>query len=119
MALNDYELTAFRMFIQQIKFVGADIYCESSPGDIVTIVADKHNPIFYNDSYVTAAQALTELQQAMIDFANEMEFNGMFYYQSVLDVIRKQNISPTSAITSRYTSALTILPTVSMTSRWN
>ncbi len=25
----------------------------------------------------------------MIDFANEMEFNGMFYYQSALDVIRK------------------------------
>lgn len=89
MQLNDYELTAFRMFIQQIKFVGADIYCESSPGDIVTIVADKKNPIFYNDSYVTAAQALSELQSAMIDFANEMEFNGMFYYQSVLDVIRK------------------------------
>ncbi len=87
--LNDHELTAFRMFIQQIKFVGADIYCESSPGDIITIVADKYNPIFYNDSYVTAAQVLSTLQQAMIDFANEMEFNGMFYYQSVLDVIRK------------------------------
>ncbi len=87
--LNDHELTAFRMFIQQIKFVGADIYCESSPGDIITIIADKYNPIFYNDSYVTAAQALSTLQQAMIDFANEMEFNGMFYYQSVLDVIRK------------------------------
>lgn len=87
--LSEYELTAFRMFIQQIKFVGADIYCESSPGDIITIVADKHNPIFYNDSYVTAAQALSGLQQAMIDFANEMEFNGMLYYQSILDVIRK------------------------------
>lgn len=89
MQLSDYELTAFRMFIQQIKFVGADIYCESSPGDIVTIVADKNNPIFYNDSYVTAAQALAELQQSMIDFANEMEFNGMLYYQSILDVIRR------------------------------
>lgn len=87
--LSEYELTAFRMFIQQIKFVGADIYCESSPGDIITIIADKHNPIFYNDSYVTAAQALSKLQQAMIDFANEMEFNGMLYYQSILDVIRK------------------------------
>lgn len=89
MQLSDYELTAFRMFIQQIKFIGADIYCESCPGDIVTIVADKNSPIFYNDSYVTAAQALSELQQALIDFANEMEYNGMFYYQQVLDVIRK------------------------------
>lgn len=89
MPLSEYELTAFRMFIQQIKFIGADVYCESSPADIITIVADKYNPIFYNDSYVTAAQALTALQQGMIDFANSMEFNGMFYYQSVLDVIRK------------------------------
>ena len=89
MQLSDYELTAFRMFIQQIKFIGADIYCESCPGDIITIVADKNSPIFYNDSYVTAAQALSELQQALIDFANEMEYNGMFYYQQVLDVIRK------------------------------
>ena len=89
MPLSDYELTAFRMFIQQIKFIGADVYCESSPADIITIIADKYNPIFYNDSYVTAAQALNAIQQAMIDFANSMEFNGMFYYQSVLDVIRK------------------------------
>lgn len=89
MPLNDSELTAFKMFIQQIKFVGADITCESSPGDILTIIADKNNPIFYNDSYVTASQALTELQQAMIDFVNELEFNGMLYCQSVLDVIRK------------------------------
>lgn len=89
MQLNDNELTAFRMFIQQIKFVGAKIVCQSLPGDIITIVADKSNPIFYNDSYVTKAQALTELQQAMIDFANEMKFNGMLYYQSVLDAIRK------------------------------
>lgn len=89
MQLNDNELTAFRMFIQQIKFVGAKIVCESLPGDIIIIIADKNNPIFYNDSYVTKAQALTELQQAMINFANEMKFNGMLYYQSVLDSIRK------------------------------
>lgn len=89
MQLNDHELTAFRMFIKNIKFVGADIYCESSPGDIITIVADRANPIYYNDSYVTAAQALEKLQQAMIDYANDMEFGGMIYYQAILDVIRK------------------------------
>lgn len=89
MQLNDNELTAFKMFIQQIKFVGAKIVCQSLPGDIITIIADESNPIFYNDSYVTKAQALAELQQAMIDFANEMQFNGMLYYQSVLDAIRK------------------------------
>lgn len=89
MQLNDNELTAFRMFIQQIKFVGAKIVCKSLPGDIITIIADKENPIFYNDSYVTKSQALSELQQAMIDFANEITFNGMLYYQSILDAVRK------------------------------
>jgi len=87
--LSDYEMTAFKMFIQQIKFVGAEIYCESVPGDIITIIADKDNPIYYNDSYVTAAQAMDEIQQAMINFANEMEYNGMLYYQSILDILRK------------------------------
>lgn len=89
MPLTDSELTAFRMYIQQIKFVGADIYCESSPGDILTLVADKENPIFYDDNYVTSAQALTAIQQALIEFANGIDYNGLFYYQSVLDVVRK------------------------------
>lgn len=89
MPLNDSEMTAFRMFIEQIKFVGADIYSESCPGDIITIVADKNNPIFYNDSYITAVQAIDSIKQGMIEFANSMEFNGYLYYQAILDVIRK------------------------------
>ena len=89
MPLNDNELTAFKMFIQQIKFVGAEVYSESTPGDIMTIVADTGNPIFYDDSFVTASQALTSLRKELIDFVNSMEFNGYLYYQSVLDVIRK------------------------------
>lgn len=87
--LNDSELTAFKQFIDQIKFVGADIYTESLPGDIVTIVADENSPIFFNDSYVTAAQTLTTLQQALVQFVNNMKFNSMLYYQDILDVIRK------------------------------
>ena len=87
--LSDKELTAFRSFIQQIKFVGADIYCRSLPGDIITIVANDDSPVYYDDSYITAAQALSNIQKSMIDFANSNEFNGILYYQSVLDVIRK------------------------------
>ncbi len=89
MPLGDYELIAFKMYMQQIRFVGADIYCESCPGDILTIVADKNNPIFFNDSYITAAQAISSIKQGMIDFANAMEYDGYLYYQAILDVIRK------------------------------
>lgn len=89
MQLNDYELTAFRSFVQQIKFVGANVFSESSPGDILTIVADANSPIFYNDSYVTASQALTKIQNAMIDFSNGIEFNGYLYYQAIIDALQK------------------------------
>lgn len=89
MPLDSYEMTAFRKFIQQIKFVGAEIYCESTPGDIMTIIADKDSPIFYDDSFVTAEQALSAIKESMIDYVNGLEFNELIYYQSILDVIRK------------------------------
>lgn len=89
MPLSDYELIAFKMYMQQIRFIGADIYCESNPGDILTIIADSDNPIYFNDSYVTAAQAISSIKQEMIDFANAMEYDGYLYYQAILDVIRK------------------------------
>lgn len=87
--LTDQEMKAFKMFIQQIKFVGATIESVSYPGDIISIVADNSDPIFYNESYVTASQVMSSLQQSFIDFANEFEFNGMLYYQTLLNVIRK------------------------------
>lgn len=89
MPLDDYELIAFKMYIQQIRFIGADVYCESCPGDILTIIADKDSPIFYNDSYVTAAQAIASIKDGLIEFANAMEYDGYLYYQAILDVIRK------------------------------
>ena len=32
---------------------------------------------------------MSTLQQAMIDFTSEFEYNGMLYYQQVIDVLRK------------------------------
>lgn len=86
--LTDQEMKAFKMFIQQIKFVGASIESVSYPGDILTIVADSDNPVFYSESYVTASQALSSIQQSLIDFANEFEYNSILYYQSLLNAIR-------------------------------
>lgn len=87
--LSNQELTAFKHYIERIKFVGANVNSESLPGDMLKIVADTDNPIFYNDSYVTASQALLAIQKSLIDFVNSREFNGLLYYQAVLDVIRK------------------------------
>ena len=87
--LTDQELKAFKMFIQQIKFVGASIESVSYPGDIISIVADNDNPIFYNENYVNASQVMSSIQKAMVDFANEFEYNGFLYYQSLMNTIRK------------------------------
>lgn len=87
--LTDNEMKAFKMFIQQIKFVGATIESVSYPGDILSIVADNESPIFYNENYVTASQVMSSIQQSMIDFANEFEYNSILYYQTLLNVIRK------------------------------
>lgn len=87
--LTDNEMKAFKMFIQQIKFVGANIESVSYPGDIITVVADNDNPIFYNENYATSAQVLSSIQQSLIDFANEFEYNGFLYYQTLMNTIRK------------------------------
>jgi len=87
--LTDNEMKAFKMFIQQIKFVGANIESVSYPGDIITVVADNENPIFYNENYATSAQVLSSIQQSLIDFANEFEYNGFLYYQTLMNTIRK------------------------------
>ncbi len=87
--LSPSELTAFRDFIQKIKFVGSEIWSESSPGDIITIVADANNPIYYDNNYITAAQALQAIQKNLINFAKNFEFNGILYYQNIIDVIRQ------------------------------
>lgn len=89
MQLSESEMSAFREFIQNIKFIGADIWTESMPGDIIIIEADAKNPIYYNDNYTTAAQALQSIRENMVKFAKDFEFNGILYYQSVIDVIRK------------------------------
>lgn len=89
MKLNEAELSAFKSFVEQIKFVGAEIKCFSYPADIVTVKADRGNPIFYNDSYITETQALESIKQSLIEFSNGFEFNGYLYYQSILDAIRQ------------------------------
>lgn len=87
--LTDSELTAFKAFVQQIKFVGAEINSFSYPGDIITVIADNRSPIFYDDNYITEAQALEYIKQSLIDFSNSFKFNSYLYYQSVIDAIRQ------------------------------
>lgn len=82
--LSTDELTAFKNYIDEIKFVGAKIYCRSTLGDILSINAT----IIYDDLYIDAAQALQNVKTALINYIKNLEFNGFIYYQSVIDAIQ-------------------------------
>lgn len=82
--LSSNEFTAFKNYIDEIKFVGAKIYCRSVLGDILSINAT----IIYDDLYIDEKQALTNVKTALINYIKELDFNGYVYYQSVIDAIQ-------------------------------
>ncbi len=82
--LTDSELTAFKSYINEIKFIGADIQCLSIPGDLMNVVAQ----IVYDDLYITEEQAFDAVKKALIDYSKNLNYNGYIYYQSVIDAIQ-------------------------------
>lgn len=82
--LSSDELTAFKNYIDEIKFVGAKIYCRSILGDILCINAT----ITYDDLYIDEEQALQNVKAALVDYIQTLDFNGYVYYQSVIDAIQ-------------------------------
>ena len=87
MPLSDAELTAFKSYIQSIKFVGAKVYCVSLPGDLITLKSNGAK-IYYNDTYATAASILEKIREALVNYAKSLEYNSFVYYQSFIDVIQ-------------------------------
>lgn len=83
-SLSSNELTAFKNYIDEIKFVGAKIYCRSTYGDILSINAT----IIYDDLYIDADQALENVKTTLTDYIKQLDFNGYVYYQSVIDAIQ-------------------------------
>lgn len=83
-ALSDNEFTAFKNYIDEIKFVGAKIYCRSMLGDILSINAT----VVYDDLYINEVQALQNVKTALINYIQTLDFNGYIYYQSVIDAIQ-------------------------------
>lgn len=81
--LSTKELTAFKNYMDEIKFVGAKIYCQSIPGDILSVNAT----IVYDDLYIDAGQAFENVKEALIEYIKNIDFNGFVYYQSVIDAI--------------------------------
>lgn len=82
--LTANELTAFKNYIDEIKFVGVKIYCRSTLGDILSVNAT----IVYDDLYINEEQALNNIKTALIQYIQELDFNGYVYYQSVINAIK-------------------------------
>lgn len=84
MKLDSDELTAFRYYLSQIKFLGANIQVLSIPGDIITI---KNCTVVYNDKYTTAEQIFTNIKNALIEYTSTLDYNAFVYSQKIADTI--------------------------------
>ena len=82
--LTPSELTAFKKYIDEIKFLGAKVDCLSIPGDILVINAK----IIYDDVYITEDQAFAEIKEALINYIKNIGYNGYIYYQSIIDAMQ-------------------------------
>lgn len=82
--LSNYELTAFKKYIDTIKFIGTEIQCISCPGDILYV----NTIVYYDDTYVTADQASEDVKAALTDYINNLDYNSYIYFQSVIDAIQ-------------------------------
>lgn len=84
MPLTDAELMAFTNYMDEIKFLGAKLAYRSILGDLMSINAT----IVYDDLYIDQAQAFQNVKDALIAYAQGLDFNGYVYYQSVIDAIQ-------------------------------
>ena len=82
--LTSGELTAFKNYIDQIKFIGAVVQSMSIPGDIIAV---KNCMVTYDDQYITEEQVMDSIQKALIKFTSTLDYNAYIYYQSIIDAI--------------------------------
>lgn len=82
--LSENELVAFKSYIAQMKFVGAKIFSISIPGDILEI---RNCTIIYDNNYITKDMAFSSVVASLVNYAKNLQYDGMIYYQSVIDAI--------------------------------
>ena len=107
MQLNSDELTAFKYYLSQIKFIGANIQVLSIPGDIITI---KNCVVVYNDRYITEEQAFNNIKNALIEYTTTLDYNAFIYSQKIIDTIMSldyiENINSIDIYINKYNLSL-------------
>lgn len=101
--LDNDELTAFKFYINQIKFVGANIQTLTLPGDIIII---KNCVIVYDDKYITEEQAFDNIKKSLINYASTLDYNAFIYSQKIIDAIMSsdyiENVNSCSILVKKY-----------------
>ena len=107
MQLNSDELTAFKYYLSQIKFIGANIQVLSIPGDIITV---KNCVVVYNDRYITEEQAFNNIKNDLIKYTTTLDYNAFIYSQKIIDTIMSldyiENINNIDIYINKYNLSL-------------
>jgi len=82
--LSTAQLTAFKAYIDEMKFIGSAIECISLPGDLLTIKAT----VYYNDDYINETQAYDNIAASLTTYIRGLDYNATVYYQSLIDAIQ-------------------------------
>lgn len=81
--LNLQELSAFRSYIDSIKFIGAKIKCQSSPPDLVYV----SGTVKYDARYHVKEQVEKDILAAMEELSKGFSFSSQVSYQLIFNLI--------------------------------
>lgn len=82
--LTDEQLIAARAYLNQIKFAGVKCNVISRKGDVLV-----PRVTVYYDGAVSKEELYDAIDQSLIQFVNDMQFDSLLYAQKVIDAIQK------------------------------
>lgn len=81
--IDDDELVNISAYINQIAFAGTSIVIDSRSGDILLPYLN-----VYYDGEVTESEVMENIEEALNDYIENLDFNGIVYAQKVIDAIQ-------------------------------
>lgn len=81
--IDDDELVHIQAYIDQIAFAGTYITTDSRSGDILLPYLN-----VYYDGEVTASEVMENIENALDEYIEDLDFNGIVYAQKVIDAIQ-------------------------------
>jgi hypothetical protein len=82
--LTSQELSAFTNFINQIRFVGANVIVRSVPADLIT----PKIRVVYDDSIVSKEDALANIKEAIDNYSKSLSYDSYVYQSAIIDAIQ-------------------------------